>query len=125
MSRKKDRTQEYLLDLNGIRYVVDDVLGLWVKFEAKKVPTKDRNHGMRYSLNLHDRTNQRIMRFDNAHAIEYDGKRYVAPKRTYDHWHFDDKDKGRPYAYETADKLLVDFWIEVDKKIKTLKGRKT
>ena len=85
MDRRKDRTLEHLLDLDGVRYVVDDSLGLWVKFEARKVPRENRSHGVRYSLNLHDRTNQRIMGFDNAHAIKCGGKLHVAPKRTYDH----------------------------------------
>jgi len=36
MSNIKDKTLEHLLELNGVRYVVDDELGLWVKFAAKK-----------------------------------------------------------------------------------------
>jgi len=95
-------------------------LGLWVKFEAKKAT--DRKYGVRYSLSLHDRDNQRIMGFDNAHAVEYAGKRFVASKRTYDHWHCSEKDKGRPYAYQNAGKLVEYFWEAVDKKIKVLKG---
>lgn len=62
------------------------------------------------------------MGFDNSHEIEYGGKRGVAPKRTYDHWHFDVKDEGRPYEYSNAGNLLEDFWKEVDKRVLALKG---
>jgi hypothetical protein len=122
MFNKKDKSLEHLLDLNGVRYVIDDALGLWVKFEVKKVKmTNGRSHNIRYSLSLHDSSNARIMGFDNAHAIKFGGKRNVASKRTLDHWHCDEGDKGRPYLYENAAKLLEDFWCEVDKKIKLLK----
>ena len=30
----KDKMLEHLLDLDGVRYVVDDALGLWVKWTA-------------------------------------------------------------------------------------------
>jgi hypothetical protein len=121
MNKENDPALEHLLELNGVRYVIDEILGLSVKFEVKQVSTKHRKQGIRYSLSLHDRTNQRIMGFDNSHAIEYDGKRHVAPKRTFDHWHFDSKDKGQPYKYSNAAKLLTDFWREVDNKIKLMK----
>ena len=122
MTNRKDKTLEHLLDLNGVRYVVDDSLGLWVKFEIRKVkPTGDKSCNIRYSLSLHDSYNTRIMGFDNAHVIEFGGKRNVAPKKALDHWHCNAEDKGRPYFYENAAKLLADFWSEVDKKIKLLK----
>ena len=123
---QEDKTIENLLDLDGIRYVIDERLGLWVKFEAKRVsPTKDRPHGIRYSLSLHNRSNERIMGFDNAHAIEHGKKVNVKAKRVYDHWHRDDKDNGRPYMYETADKLVEDFWKEVEKILKKYEGEKS
>jgi len=118
----KDKTLEHLLDLNGVRYVVDDALGLWVKFEIRKIKKIiNKSSNIRYSLSLHDRFNKRIMGFDNAHAIEFGEKRNVAPKRVFDHWHRDIEDKGRPYLYKNAAKLLEDFWNEVDKKIELLK----
>ncbi|EKD53875.1 MAG: hypothetical protein ACD_60C00143G0017 [uncultured bacterium] len=111
---QKDKTIENLLDLDGIRYVIDDQLGLWVKFEVKKVTaTKERPHGIRYSLTLHDRFNKRMIGFDNAHAIQHRGKRKISPKITYDHWHRGNSDQGRPYHYLNAGKLLEDFWKEV------------
>lgn len=110
MTSSKDRTIDYLLELHGIRYVIDDSLGFWVKFEAQQVdPTSDRPHGIKYSLSLHDSTNKTIMKFDNSHAIEHGHKHYVSPERVFDHWHRDHSDKGRPYHYENAAKLLKDF----------------
>ena len=55
------------------------------------------------------------MGFDNAHAIEYGGRKGRAARRTHDHWHSDSTSKAKPYNYTTAGKLLEDFWIEVDK----------
>jgi len=117
----KDHALENLLELEGTRFVIDEERGLWVKFDVKLItPTSIRPHGIRYSLSLHDRHNNRMMGFDNAHAIEHGGKVNVAPIRTYDHWHRDQDDKGRPYAFVNAGKLLEDFWVEVDKAIKKL-----
>jgi len=118
---QEDKTLENLLELDGIKYVIDEHLGLWVKFDVKKVEkNKDRPHGVKYSLTLHDRHNERLLGFDNAHAIEYAKKTNVAPKRTYDHWHRDRNDNGRQYHYENAGKLLEDFWKEVEKALKKL-----
>ena len=110
-----------LLDLDGERIVIEETLGLWVKFEIKKVPITVRNNGVRYSFSLHDRHNKRILGFDNAHAIEFGGKKGVSPKRTHDHWHADEKDKGKPYEYKDASQLLEDFWMAVEKKVLKLK----
>ena len=108
---------ENLLDLDGARFVIDEFLGLWVKFEVKRThKTFNRPHGIRYSLSLHNRKNIRIMGFDNAHAIEYGNK--ILP---YDHWHRSSSDEGRLYYYENAIKLLEDFWYEVERIVKKLK----
>jgi hypothetical protein len=113
---KEDTTIKHLLDLDGERFCIDESLGLWVKLEAKQVtPTIDRPHGIKYSLTLHDKSNIRIMGFDNAHAIEFGKKKNVAPKKKYDHWHRSSSDEGKPYNYENAGKLMEDFWKEVDK----------
>ena len=114
-----DHTLENLLMLNGERLIVDESLGLWVKFEV--IETQNREQGIRYSLSLHDKSNKRIMGFDNSHEIEHSGKKGVKPKRTFDHWHVDSLDKGRPYNYLNAGKLLEDFLCEVDKRIQKLK----
>ncbi len=117
-----DHTLENLLDLDGERIVVDDSLGLWVKFEIKE--TISRQQGIEYSLTLHNNNNKRIMGFDNSHEVEYGAKKGVGPKRAYDHWHFDEKDPGRPYQYSNAAQLIEDFWKEVDKRINAFKEKK-
>ena len=116
-----DTTLKNLLDLDGIKMVIDDKLGLWVKFEVFETPVSIRANGIRYSLSLHDQYGRRIIGFDNAHEIEYGAKRMVAPKRTFDHWHFNARDEGRPYHYVNAGKLLEDFWFEVEKRLILLK----
>lgn len=118
---KEDDSLDNLLLLHGERFVVDEKLGLWVKFEAKVVTkTTNRPHGIKYSLSLHNRKNARVMGFDNSHAIEYGSKNMVSPKRTFDHWHIDENDKGHPYSFQGADMLLQDFWKEVDRVIAKL-----
>jgi len=112
---------EYLLDLDGVCHLIDENLGLWVKFDVKKVPNKTRKQGIKYSFSLHDSDNVRIIGFDNAHEIEYGAKINVAPKKTFDHWHIDSEDIGHPYHYKNAGKLLEDFWIAVNKKINEIK----
>lgn len=37
-------TMDDLLELNGIRYVIDEQLSLWVKFEIKRVIKRVINH---------------------------------------------------------------------------------
>lgn len=120
----QDHTLDILLDLDEDRYLVDDDLGLWVKFDIKRVIcTLERPHGIRYSLSLHNRFNQRVMGFDNAHAIEFGAKGCATKRRIFDHWHADGSSKGKPYHYVTAAKLLEDFWFEVDRIVSHLKGR--
>lgn len=117
-----DHSLENLLDLNGERIVIDESLGLWVKFEVIKTP--NRQQGIKYSLTLHDKSKKRIMGFDNSHEIEYGAKRGVRPERTFDHWHYDENDQGRPYLYINAGQLLEDFWKEVEKRVEALKESK-
>lgn len=113
---KEDKTLENLLTLDGESFVINENLGIWVKFVVKCVtPSQDRPHGVRYALTLHDRVGKRILGFDNAHAVKYGEKSNVVPKRYYDHWHRDKNDVGRPYQYKNAGKLLEDFWKEVEK----------
>jgi len=50
---KDDKTLENLLDLDGTKLVIDEGLGLWVKFEASRTSLSVRKHGVRYALTLH------------------------------------------------------------------------
>lgn len=102
-----DFTRDGLLDLNGEIIVLDD--GCWVKFEVRKVAVSTvRPHGLKYSLTLHDPQNERIVGYDNSHAVEKKGW-----STGYDHCHFDKTVK--PYAYRDAISLLEDFWADVDR----------
>lgn len=73
-----DHTLENLLELNGERILIDESLGLWVKFEVIK--TQSRQQGIKYSLTLHDKSNNRILGFDNSHEIKYGHRKGLAQK---------------------------------------------
>ena len=100
MSYTKDI--ETLLDLNGI--VIEQAGGYWTKFEVQKISnaTKERPHGLRYSLTLHDKHGNRIMGFDNAHAANSKNKKMHQGRKTYDHFHRYANDKGIPYEFINA-----------------------
>lgn len=114
---ERDPCLDSLLSLNGQILVVDDELDYWVKFEVRKTqPSKERPHGLRYSFTLHNKKNERIMGFDNAHAVTFKGSSPGNKKRQHDHkHHFRDI---LPYEYTDAGTLLSDFWFEVDKVLK-------
>lgn len=102
-------------------YILDQGDGYWIKIEAKQLanPTTGRPHGISYSLTLHDPYNQRILGFDNAHAVQPSGtKNYSGRRLVYDHKHRSIKDKGAPYEFVSAYQLLEDFFAEVDKVLK-------
>ncbi len=101
-----------LLDLDGEIFPMDN--GYWVKFNAKPIrPDQHAPHGIRYSLSLHDRSNTRVIGFDNAHAVKSTRKKGFAGRIvTWDHKH--SLDIVEPYAFETAGQLLEDFWAAVD-----------
>lgn len=99
----------------------------WVKFEVTAVAvTSQRPHGLRYSLTLHGPTGERMVGFDNVHAIS--GVSGPSRKSTQK---FDHKYRFRtvkPYEYSDAANLLEDFWNEVDgvlREIGVIKMKKT
>lgn len=104
----RDTSLDLLLELDGQVLVVDEKAGYWVKFAVCRVPaSKERPHGLAYSLTLHDAAGERLIGFDNAHPVR-GGK---ASGR--DHRHR--LKTVRPYTYKDAAGLLEDFWTEVDK----------
>jgi len=115
-----DAGMEVLLSLDGTEYTEEN--GYWYKIEASRVePTKERPHGIRYNLTFHDNYNQRILGFDNAHAVK--AKKhgyYTGTIATYDHVHRSIKDKGLPYEFENAQQLLSDFLNDVNSILCTL-----
>lgn len=64
----RDTSLDALLDLNGQTMFVGETS--WVKFAVKAVTaTQQRLHGLRSSLTLHGPGGERLVGFDNAHAI--------------------------------------------------------
>lgn len=103
---------DVLLSLNGEVFPIG-VDGHWTKFAAWEVePSKFIPHGIKYSLTLHDKYNKRILGYDNAHAIKPKRKTHLAKKITWDHKHYFHHVEA--YEFESAAKLLEDFWKEVD-----------
>ncbi len=56
-----------------------------------------------------------MLGFDNAHAAPPVGGRYKAKPVANDHWHRTEKDKGRPYEFRSALRLVQDFLGEVER----------
>ena len=103
-----------LLDLDGV--IIEQAGGCWTKFEVRRIaqPTEEIPHGIRYSLTLHDSRGERLMGFDNAHAVKPKKKSKHQGRKTYDHHHRHSADKGVPYEFIDGHQLLKDFWLEVD-----------
>jgi hypothetical protein len=102
---------ENLLILDGEIFPMDN--GYWVKFEVKLVlPSKEVPHRLRYSLTLHDKTNRRVIGYDNAHSYKPINAKYGAQKETWDHIH--KKLDVFPYEFESALQLMEDFWKSVE-----------
>ncbi len=113
---------KYLLDLDGEILVQE--MGCWVKIEARQIekPTKQCPHGIKYSLTLHDKSGKRLLGFDNAHPVKTRKRgRFIGRKIVYDHMHTNSSDDPVPYIFESAEQLLSDFFIEVDRILKEMK----
>ncbi len=122
-----DHSIDNLLYLHDQIIEVDKDLGYWVKFFVKPVDVTDgKPHGISYSLTLHDSTSERIMGFDNAHSINDKTKGQYSVHRKVTKWDHKHKLKDvgivTPYEYETADKLMVDFWAAVDEAVRLEKN---
>lgn len=110
---RRDLGLDALLDLDGQVLVVDPKGGHWVKFVVRRVPVSaERPHGLDYSLTLHDRSGQRLVGYDNAHAASLGRRRRKAARRPRDHRHR--LRTIKPYEYADAATLLADFWTDVD-----------
>lgn len=108
---REDVSLDTLLNLDGEIFPMDN--GYWTKFNAFRVtPTPQIPHGVRYSLTLHDRNNKRILGFDNAHTFKPEKNKYGARKITWDHKH--KTEKIHSYEFESASRLLEDFWKDVE-----------
>lgn len=121
MTARPDPAIATLLDLDGS--ILDQGDGYWIKIVARQVePSAGIPHGVSYSLTLHEPYGERILGFDNAHAIRPPKKfKYAGQRFSYDHKHRHARDQGVPYEYTTAHQLLADFFDEVDRVLKEAK----
>jgi len=103
---------EYLLELNGEIFPMDN--GYWTKIEAKVVDSSEQiPHGVKYSLTLHNKSNARILGYDNAHGVRTNKTKFKVMKTKWDHKH--ERNRIKSYDYKTAATLLEDFWNDVNK----------
>ena len=111
---------QYLLELDG--NIWDQGNGFYVKIEVKCVTVSPaRPQGIKYSLTLHNPDGKRVLGFDNAHQVT-EGRGYNTRKvLEWDHRHKTNHTHIIiPYQYESAEKLLDDFFEEVDKALAAL-----
>lgn len=119
-SRGEDASLENLLALDGDTYIIHGS-EYWVKFDVKRVePTPERPHGIKSSLTLHGAQNERLVGFDNAHAVRWSAGPGGMKKNAHDHRHR--LSTIQPYRYENALKLIDDFWNAVDQVLKERTG---
>lgn len=105
---------DVLLDLDGQVLIVDPKGNYWVRFSVERVaPSTERPHGLRYSLTLHAASGERIIGYDNAHAVRRSGGPAGGQTRVADHRHR--LGTVWPYRFIDAATLLDDFWADVDK----------
>ena len=105
---------EYLLAYDGRLHLLAS--GHFLKFEVRRVePSARVPHGVGYSLTLHAPDGTRLVGFDNAHLVPHRGGRHVTPPTVADHWHRTVSDEGRPYVFSSVEKLLDDFFDEVER----------
>lgn len=110
---RRDHSLDVLLDLDGQVLVVDPDGNHWVRFVVRRVPvTEQRPHGLAYSLSLHGLHGERLVGFDNAHAVRVRAGPGGRKRGAQDHRHR--LKTVRPYDYRDAASLLADFWSEVE-----------
>lgn len=111
---------DILLDLDGT--VLDQGDGYWIKIDAWRVAESlGIPHGVRYALTLHAPNGERLLGFDNAHAVKARGNRFAGQRLPFDHRHRHVNDIGVPYVFKDAHQLLSDFFSESDLVLQAVK----
>jgi hypothetical protein len=109
-----DHGLEFLLAFDGRIHHLEK--GYWIKFDIVRVAaTSKRPHGLSYSLTLHAPDGVRLIGFDNAHDVATRGSRFKRRGEASDHWHCDENDPGRPYAFKDAETLIDNFVDAVER----------
>jgi hypothetical protein len=108
---RRDESLDRLLDLDGFLAEVGG--GYWVKIVARRVPPDARRpQGVSYTLTLHDPGGRCVFGIDNAHVVRLTRGPAGRSAATRDHLHRGESVRG--YTYRDADRLLEDFWREVE-----------
>jgi hypothetical protein len=80
---------------------------------AKSVePSPERPHGISYSLTLHAANGERLVGYDNAHAVATGSGPGRQKGAAHDHRRR--HTRTRSYAFSDAATLMQDFWNDVD-----------
>lgn len=109
-----DHGLENLLAYDGLVLLLEG--GYWMRFVIRRVPSsRHKPYGIDYALTLHDGSNERIFGFDNDHAVDHTGNRFVAAPVAFDHCHRRRGDPGRPYLFIDAAQLIQDFFDGVER----------
>ena len=77
--------------------------------------TRRRPHGLSYSFTLHAPDGERLIGFDNAHAVSATGSRFKKRPHAGDHWHRTERDRGQPYEFKDVETLIDDFFDAVER----------
>ena len=108
----KDLGLSVLLGLDGEIFPMDN--GYWTKIDAKMVKQSEGiPHGVRYSLTLHDKSNSRVLGYDNAHRFNTGRKGFKTLVMEWDHIH--EGSRVRWYKFESTGQLMEDFWNDVNR----------
>jgi hypothetical protein len=65
------------------------------------------------------------MGYDNAHGAPQRGGRFVRAQAAFDHWHRNETDEGRPYRFKDAEKLIADFFDEIERILEEVNDGRT
>jgi hypothetical protein len=110
---ERDAGLAFLLDFDGEAIVYDD--GHTARFRVKKVEASPaRPHGISYALTFHDPNGRRLFGYDNAHGVLRGGRRAGRPV-AHDHRHRGAQDEGRPYRFVSSERLILDFFDEIER----------
>ena len=113
MNRENDFGVESLLALNGDRYFIDDKGNFEAIFKVTRVAVSPgRPHGIKFVLMLLNSKGERVVCFDNAHAVTQGSGPGKKHSKRYHHKHIGNR--VRPYLFKDAFTLIRDFWDEVD-----------
>jgi YD repeat-containing protein len=113
----EDPTLETLLLLDGERFYLDEAGEYVVELSARRVgASPGKPHGVDYSLVLIGPGGERLVGYDNAHAVR--SRRGPGGRRSAAQDHRHSGSRVRPYAYDDAGRLLEDFWADVEAVLK-------